>query len=336
MRSWISLLAGAGFGMLGLVGAAQAADKLLVYISPDPIGVNAFLKLGQTGTEEAAKKIGAEMKTYESANVAARQDNVQAAINEGASIIIVAGFEFNDIITQLAPTAPDTQFLIVDQCIANPPPNVSCATFREYEATYLIGIAAGMASQGNQIGVVSAVDIPFLHRYTVSYAEGAKSVKPDMKVDVRWVGGDNPFSDPVRAKEQALALKAAGSDIIFTATSGGDYGVFEASKQNDFKVFAVDVNHCPDDPGRVISGTLKRVDNAIVAAVDAIETTHKQTIMTLGLKEGGMSIIGLSDDGLADSQCLIAKMPDILAKVREVAGHIEDGSLKLEDPMFAK
>jgi basic membrane protein A len=336
MKTWISLLAGAGLGMMGLLGTAEAADQLLVYISPDPIGVNAFLKLGQTGTEEAAKKLGADFKTYESANVAARQPNVEAAINEGASIIIVAGFEFNDIITQLAPTAPDTQFLIIDQCIDNPPPNVSCATFREYEATYLIGIAAGMAAQNNQIGVVSALDIPFLHRYTDSYAEGAKSVKPGIKVDVRWVGGDNPFSDPVRAKEQALALNAAGSNIIFTATSGGDYGVFEASKQNDFKVFAVDVNHCPDDPGRVISGTLKRVDNAILSAVDAIETTHKQTLMTLGLKEGGMSIVGLSDDGLADSQCLIAKMPDVLAKVREVAGHIEDGSLKLKDPMFAK
>lgn len=335
MKSWMSLLAGASLAVLGAASAAQAQDKLYVYVSPDPIGVNAFLKMGQVGTEAAAAKFGAEAKTFESANAAARKENVEAAINEGASIIVVAGFEFNDIIAELAPTVPDTQFLIVDQCIDNRPDNVHCAVFREYEATYLIGVAAAMLTEANKVGVVSALDIPFLHRYTDGYAMGAKAQKEGVEVDVRWVGGENPFADPVRAKEQALAIRAAGSDVIFTATAGGDFGVFEAAKEADFKAFAVDVNHCPEDPDHMVSGTLKRVDNAIPAAIEAIEAGGKQTFSTLGLKEGGMSIIGLSDEGLAESQCLIANMPDVLARVREVAGQIEDGSLTIADPMTA-
>lgn len=336
MNKWNSRLAGASLAVLSLMGAANAQDKLFVYVSPDPIGVNAFLKMGQTGTEAAAEKFGAQAKTFESANAAARKENVEAAINEGASLIIVAGFEFNDIIAELAPTVPDTQFLIVDQCIDNRTDNVHCAVFREYEATYLIGVAAAMLTQTNKVGVVSALDIPFLHRYTDGYAMGAKAQKDGVEVDVRWVGGENPFADPVRAKEQALAIKAAGSDVVFTATAGGDFGVFEAAKEADFKAFAVDVNHCPEDPAHMVSGTLKRVDNAIVAAVEGIEAGGKQTFSTLGLKEGGMSIIGLSDEGLADSQCLIAGMPDVLAKVREVAAKIEDGSLAIPDPMTAQ
>jgi basic membrane protein A len=330
------LLAGATLGLAGLASAAHADDKLFVYVSPDPIGVNAFLKMGQIGTEAAAAKFGAKAKTYESANAAARKENVEAALNEGASIIVVAGFEFNDIIAELAPTVPDTQFLIVDQCIDNRPDNVHCAVFREYEATYLIGVAAAMLTEVNKVGVVSALDIPFLHRYTDGYAMGAKAQKPGIDVDIRWVGGENPFADPVRAKEQALAIKAAGSDVIFTATAGGDYGVFEAAKEANFKAFSVDVNHCPEDPQNLVSGTLKRVDKAIPTAIAAIEAGGKQTFETLGLKEGGMSIIGLEDEGLADSQCLIAKMPDVLARVRAVAATIEDGSLVIEDPMMAK
>ncbi len=336
MPSWKSLFAGAAVAVMGLTGAAQAQDKLFVYVSPDVIGVNAFLKMGQTGTEAAAAKFGAEAKTFESSNAAARRENVEAAINEGASLIVMAGFEFNDIVTELAPTSPETQFLIVDQCIENRPDNVHCAMFREYEATYLIGIAAGMLTKSNAVGVVSALDIPFLHRYTDGYASGAKAQNPAVAVDIRWVGGENPFGDPVRAKEQALALSAAGSDVIFTATAGGDFGVFEAAKEADFKAFAVDVNHCPEDPAHMVSGTLKRVDNAIMSAVEGIEAGQKQLTLALGLKEGGMSIVGLDDDGLAESQCLIATMPDVLARVREVAAQIEDGSLVLEDPMFAQ
>ena len=63
---------------------------------------------------------------------------------------------------------------------------------------------------------------------------------------------------------------------------------------------------------------------------------EKKLTMALGLKEGGVSTIALEEAELADSGCLIADHPEVVAKMREVAGQIEDGSLKLEDPMFAK
>lgn len=321
--------------MMGVSGQALA-DGLLVYVSPDVIGVNAFLKMGQTGIEAVGAKHGMDVKTYESKTAAERLDNVNAAVNEGADIVVVLGFEFSDIIKDLAPTAPDTQFLIVDQCIEDQPDNVHCAVFREYEASYLMGVAAGMITKSDTVGVVSALDIPFLHRYTDGYAEGVKSIKPDVKVEVRWVGGENPFSDPVRAKEQAIALNAAGADLIYTATSGGDFGVFEAAKEKGFKTFAVDVNHCPAVPGVIIDQSLKRVDVALGAAVDAILAGEKKTFMALGIKEGGVGAIALDEAGIAASKCLIVDYPEVAAKMREVAANIADGTIKLQDPMFAK
>lgn len=334
MSFFRSRLAAAAVCLSGLTWSAQAQDKFFVYVSPDPIGVNAFLQLGKVGTEAAGEKFGAEVRTYESSTAAARLDNINAAINEGADIVVLLGFEFNDIVAQVAPTAPDIQFLIVDQCIDNRPDNVHCAVFREYEASYLVGVAAGMLTENNKVGVVGALDIPFLHRYTDGYAQGAKSVKPDVEVDIRWVGGENPFADPVRAKEQAVAIHAAGSDIIFTATAGGDFGVFEAARERDFRIFSVDVNWCPEVPGKLIDITLKQVDNAIVNAIEKILAGEKQGFVSLGLAEGGMSTLALEEDRLADSQCIVAGHPDVVAKMREVAGQIKDGSLKLEDPMF--
>lgn len=333
---WKSCLAAASLALAASVASAPAADKLFVYVSPDPLGVNAFLKLGQTGIEAAGKKHGAEVKTYESKTAAERLDNVNAAINDGASVIVMLGFEFNDIVAQVAPTAPDIDFLIVDQCIDNRPVNVHCAVFREYEASYLMGVAAGMLTQSGKVGVVGALDIPFLHRYTDGYAQGVKSVKPDTTVDIRWVGGENPFADPVRAKEQAVAMNAAGVDLIYTATSGGDFGVFEAAREKGFKTFSVDVNHCPDVPGVIVDQSLKRVDVALETAVDAIVEGQDSVFMALGLKEGGVSAIALDEASMAASQCLIAEHPDVAARMREVAATIADGSLKLEDPMFAK
>ena len=327
--------AGVTLAAMTAVAPASAAD-LLVYVSPDALGVNAFLKMGKTGIEAAGKKHGMDVKTYESKTAAERIENVNAAVNEGAKVVVVLGFEFADIIKEAAAASPDTQFLIVDQCIENQPDNVHCAVFREYEASYLMGVAAGLLTKSNTVGVVGALDIPFLHRYTDGYAQGVKSVKPDAKVEIRWVGGDNPFADPVRAKEQAVALNAAGADYIYTATSGGDFGVFEAAKEKGFKAFSVDVNHCPDLPGLIVDQSLKRVDVALGAAVDAILAGQKKTFTTLGLKEGGVSAIALDEATMADSKCLIADHPDVAAKMREVSATIADGTLKLADPMMAK
>lgn len=331
---WKSTLAAGALALSATVADAQ--DKLFVYVSPDAIGVNAFLKMGQTGIEAAGKKYGAEVKTFESKTAAERVENVNAAINEGADIVVVLGFEFNDIMKEVGPANPDTQFLIVDQCIDDRPDNVHCAVFREYEASYLMGVEAGLLTKSNKVGVVGALDIPFLHRYTDGYAQGVKSVNPNATVDIRWVGGENPFADPVRAKEQAMAMSAAGADYIYTATSGGDFGVFEAAKEKGFKVFSVDVNHCPDVPGIVVDQSLKRVDTALVDAIGGILNGDKKSVMALGIKEGGVGAIALDEATIADSKCVIADYPDVAAKVREVAKTIADGALKLDDPMFAK
>ena len=314
----------------------KAADKFFVYVSPDPIGVNAFLQMGKIGIEAAAKKYGADVQTYESTTAVARRENVEAALSEGASLIVVLGFEFNDIITELAPTAPNVNFLIVDQCLAELPENVHCAVFREYEASYLTGVAAGMMTKTNKIGVVGALDIPFLHRYTDAYRDGAKAINSNIEVEIRWVGGDNPFGDPVRAKEQALAMNAAGADIIFTATAGGDFGVFEGAQEQNFKVLSVDVNRCVNAPGFVIDNTLKGVDAALLNSVDAIMNGAKSSVSSVGLKEGGMSVMALNKEELSTSQCLVAHETKVIAKLRDVAAQIISGSLELSDPMFTQ
>jgi len=332
-------LLGAAALSLALAAAANAADKLkFIYVSPDAIGVNAFLKMGKTGIEAAGKKYGAEVKTFESDSPQSRLENVNAAVNEGADVVVVLGFEFNDILMDVAPTAPNTKFLIVDQCIfKDRPANVSCAIFREYEPSYLMGVIAGMNTKTGTIGAVSALDIPFLHRYTDGFAMGAKSVNPKVKVKVRWVGGANPFGDPVRAKEQALALHSEGADVIFAVTAGGDFGIFEGAKEAGFKAMSVDVNHCADAPGSIYDNTLKHVDSVIVQSIGGILKGNAQPIVSYGLKEGGMGALSVSSDAtLAASGCLVANEPKVVAKVRAVAADIVSGKLKIADPMLAK
>jgi basic membrane protein A and related proteins len=315
--------------------AAATTPQKFVYVTPSPIGVNDFLILGQKGLEEAAAKHGATSSVLESEDPTSREENVRAAIADGATVVMVLGFEFGDIIPKVASESPDVQFLIVDQCIDNPPANVHCAVFREYEAAYLIGVQAGLLTKSNKVGVISAIDIPFLHRYTDGFAEGARAVNPQVEVSTLWIGTDpSAFADPARAKEQALALAAQGVDHIFAAGAASNLGIFEAAKEQGFFSYGVDVNQCPSAPGQIVDNLLKRVDVATVQSIDAIMAGQPGGLQVYGLKEGGIGVVPLALDNPEASQCEIMNYPDVIARVQEYQDQIISGELTLQDPMF--
>ncbi len=311
---------------------AEKPEKI-IYISPDPLGVNPFLIMGKTGVEQAGVTYGAETMTFESGDPEARAANVWAAVNEGADIVIVLGFQFNEIIPLVAEEHPEVTFLIVDQCIDPLPQNVRCAMFREYEASFLIGAIAASLTETNHIGTVSALDIPFMHRYTDGYALGAKYVDPDVKVSTRWVGGRHPFSDQIRAKELALALAADGADHIFAATSGGDFGVFEAAQEQGVFAYGVDINQCPAMPGSIVESQVKRVDVAIVESVEAIVNEAQENVFVYGLAEQGVGLVSLLSDPPEESQCVILEYPEVLEKIKAIQEKIISGEIVIEDPM---
>ncbi|WP_441694695.1 BMP family ABC transporter substrate-binding protein [Inquilinus sp. YAF38] len=336
-RHLIGSIAAAAVALaLGAALPAQAAGGKLVFISPDPLGVNDFLKLGRKGAEAAAAAIGGEAKVYESTDPATRRQNVEAAAREGAAVVIVIGFEFGDIVPDAAAKFPDIKFLIVDQCIQKPMPNVYCAVFREHEGAYLAGAEAALTSESGTIGSVGALDIPFLHRFTDGFAAGAKAVNDEIVVSPTvWVGGDHPFSDPVRAQQQAVSLISEGADRVLAATSGGNGGIFKAAEATPGTlVFGVDVNQCPLAPGAVMDNIEKKVDVALVEAVKGILAGTQAPLTSYGVKEGGITLTGLGDD-VAGSKCLIAEHPDVITKVKELRDAIAAGTVTVTDPLTA-
>jgi basic membrane protein A and related proteins len=305
-----------------------------IYITPNPIGVNKFLELGQIGTERAASDLGGTFKTFESTDLNSRQTNLDAAVAEAPDVIVLTTFEFTDSAKAAAEANPEQQFILIDACPEEAPANLHCGVFREQEGAYLLGIMAGSLSESKQIGSVVALDIPFLHRWSDSFALGAQSIDPAITDAQVFVGGDNPFSDPARSKEQALALAAQGLDHIFAVTAGGNGGVFEAAADQGFLSYGVDVNQCPDAPGSVVDNNLKLVDVVVDTLIkDIMDDGQAEVINSFGLAEGGTGVIALSDD-LADSGCVIAEHPEVVEAVKAAAQEIIDGTLVIPDPLF--
>lgn len=307
-----------------------------IYVTPNPIGENEFLEMGETGTQAAAEALGGTMETFESTDPSSSRANIEAAVEASPDIIVLTTFQLTDLGQEFAQANPDQDFILIDDCPEEPAENLYCVGFREHESAYLLGIMAGNLTETNQIGSVIALDIPFFHRWSDSFYLGAQSVNDQLAPDTQVViGGDNPFADPARAKEQALSLAAQGLDHIFSVGAGSDVGVFEAAQEEGFFTYGTDVNNCPVAPDVIVDNNLKHVDVAAETAIELVLAGEAEPFTSVGLAEGGVGVMALEEEELASSECLIADHPDIVEQVREAAQGIIDGEIEVPDPLAA-
>ncbi|QND44703.1 BMP family ABC transporter substrate-binding protein (plasmid) [Rhizobium lusitanum] len=313
---------------------AESGKPLIIYVSSDPVGVNSFLMLGKIGTERAAKELGGTAKTYESTDPTTQRQNLEAAAKDGADLVVAITFEFNDILPEVAVQYPNVKFLQIDSCPSKMLPNIYCSVFREYETNFLAGAEAALTSETGKVGAIGALDIPFIHRYNDAFLAGAKHVKPDIKTAANlWIGGDNPFSDPARGQQRATVMLTGDVDRVLAAASGSNGGIFKAME--DFPgaaAFGVDVNQCKQSPGQVMDNVIKLTDVAVEKGVKDILTGKREQVVALGLSEGGMTLTGLQPE-VDKSDCLIAKYPDVIEKVRVLKDEIVAGKVVVADPM---
>jgi basic membrane protein A len=311
--------------------SAASGGKSFTLVTPDAVGQNEFLKLAVDGVKAAAKAHDGTQKVYQSSDTASQQQNVQAAVEAKPDVIVLVGFEFADLVAQQAKAHTDQQFLMIDACTTKTYKNVTCATFREHEGVYLAGAEAGLLSKSGKVGAVDVLDTPQFRRYSDPFAAGAKKVAAKTSTSTRFVGGQSPFDDSARAKEQANSLLSKGTDQIMAAAAAGNYGVFEAAKAKRAYAYGVDVNQCVSSPGTVVDNVIKKTDVAVEEGIKQVLAGKTGTTVSYGLKEGGISLTGL-EAGVDTSKCVIAQHKDVLTKVKALRDQIVAGELKVDDP----
>jgi len=129
-------------------------------------------------------------------------------------IVFATSFGYMDGMEKAAKKNPDTIFMHATGYKGNDTnfDNYGCMS---YQARYLSGVAAGLMTKTNKIGVVGSHPIPEIIRNINAIALGARSVNPDAVVNVLWI---NSWFDPPKDMDAAKALLDDGNDVLFTTT----------------------------------------------------------------------------------------------------------------------
>lgn len=307
-------------------GAAEETKRIALVL-PEKIGVNPFFQQMDEGAQKAAEEFGVELNTIESADHSAIEENLRVAVAEGYDLIITSSFESEDALMKVASENPDRQFAIIDTTVDLP--NVQSVNFREHEAAYLMGAAAGLATDTNKVGMVNAADIPLMKKWTVAFEQGLKSTNPEAEFLLNYVGS---FSDPAKAKELALLQASKGADFIVGAAAVGDLGVFEAAKEQGFYTAGQDVDRTEVDPEHIVLSQLKGTDAAAYETIKAFaEGTFEPGSVEYGLKEGGVGLTYVTHESKTPLHDFVGQ--EVIDQVVAIKDEIIAGTLEVANPL---
>jgi basic membrane protein A len=241
---------------------------------------------------QAAQKIGVKGRVIQSKSGSDYIPNLSACAKSGAGVTIGVGFLMADAMDAVATAYPKSKFAIVDYDVTtlkHKPKNVQGLLFKEQEAGYLVGYAAGLyvkATGGTAVGSVGGLKIPPVDRYIAGYQFGAKKADPGITVLNDY---SQDFVAQAKCKEKALNQINQGATVEFQVAGQCGLGVLDAAKQN--KIFGIGVDADQGYLGsHVMTSALKKVDVAVNSAIKSAKA---------GTLKGGKNVVfGASVNGV--------------------------------------
>ncbi len=277
------------------------------------------------GVKKFIDETGVEVMEFEVTNETQREQAMRRMVQRGATLVLGVGFAQADAIAAVAADNPDKQFSIIDVSWLDAP-NLRQYAFKEHEGSYMVGVAAAMASESGKVGFVGGMDIPLIRKFACGYVQGVKETNPDAEVFQNMTGTTpSAWNDPTKGIELTKGQIDRGADVVYHAAGGTGMGVIQAAAEAGKLAIGVDSNQNGIAPGSVLTSMLKRVDVAAYETLkDAMDGNFTSGVKILGAAEGGV------DWALDDNNAGLVSA-DMKAAVEAARDKIIAGEIQVHD-----
>ena len=245
---------------------------------------------------------------------------MEAACNNGAKIVIAAGFMQANALTAAATKYPDVKFVFIDGWPLGLD-NVAAISFQEEQSGYLAGYAAVMEGY-TKMGFTGGGGgtNPACQRFGYGFVQGAEAAAAakNVKVEVKysWAHGAN-FNASNELQTMATGWYQNGTEVIFCCGGSMFLSVAAAAGAEDGKVIGVDVDQSSQSP-TVITSAMKGLADSVQWALGKF---YSDKFSELG---GKLSALGAKDNAVGlptatwslkkwsvkDYEALLAKLVD--------------------------
>ncbi len=215
-------------------------------------------------------------------------DDAAAALRDYASqgfdLVIGHGSQYGSSLQEIAPDFPETSFAWGTTVDTFGLPNVFAYEAASDQGGYVNGVIAASLSESNTMGVVGPIETGDAKLYVDGFVAGAKATKPDIQVNVNYIGS---FSDVALASEAANTHVSAGADVL-TGTAQMVVGAIGVAEENNVLWFGTQSNQTSLAPSIVVASQVYHWE---VVLAEIIELINAGTL-------GGQSfVIDLANGG---------------------------------------
>ena len=280
-------------------------------------GINdgSFNQSAWEGLQRAAEDFGCEVNYLESKVESDYVPNIDTMVDEDYDLIILVGYMMADALHDAAEMNPDQKFVIIDDSTNSDLDNVTCMMFEQAQASYLVGLVAGMTTETNNVGFVLGMSTAMMNEFGYGYLAGVLDANPDATIQQYNV---NSFGDSATAKTATTNMISKGADVVFHAAGGSGLGVIDACKEKGVWAIGVDSDQSSLAPKTILTSAMKRVDNGCYDAIkETIKDELQNGVIVYDLSMGGVDIAPTTDN-LSD---------EILKAVEDAKQDIIDGKV---------
>lgn len=307
----------------GTVAAATPPKLAIVYDAGGKFD-KSFNESAFEGASRFKKETGISFMEVQASSDTQSEQVMRGLARKKVDLIAAIGFSQAQAVQKVSKEFPKVKFVLIDAVAKSP--NVNSIMFKEEEGSYIVGVAAAMASKSKKLGFVGGMDIPLIRAFACGYAQGAKSVVPKIDVIQNMVGTTAAaWNDPAKGGQLARAQFDRGADVVFAVAGGSGLGALQKAKEKGKLAIGVDSNQNHLHPGTMLTSMVKRVDVAVYDSFMQMKNgTWKAGVTHKGLKEGGV-------DWALDKHNRAVVTPAIEKRVNEAKAAIIGGKIKVID-----
>lgn len=192
------------------------------------------------GRKYMEEQLGIKADTVENVPESADAERIIAELAQNHDIIFTTSYGYMDPTLNVAKQYPDVIFMHAAGYKLSD--NMGVYFGKNYEGSYLSGIAAGKSTKSNKIGYVGAFPIPEVIYNLNAFALGVQSVNPDATVSVVWT---NTWYDPTTERQAAVSLLDQGADVLLayqdspaTLQAAAERGAMAGGNDSDMTRYA--------------------------------------------------------------------------------------------------
>lgn len=248
--------------------------------------------------------------------------------SQGYNMVLGHGNQFQDSALAVAKDYPNTFFFISSsRFFDSNVPNVIGLNSDSSQPYYVFGLISAMMGKG--AGLVGGGDIPPISESFTGFEKGAKSVDPNFKVSITYIGN---WTDVAVAKEAAISQVDAGADFLAPNANIAGNGVYQAITEKKVWGFGTYIptdqaNNFDMAPGRILANYVNDYGAGLVGLAEQLSKGDWKPTgnIEFGLKDTKVIYITFNDKAEKPIP------PDVMKAAEEAIQKISSGEIKTLD-----